>query len=80
VNVEPLVPPPPVQNLGVLVTQFLTGQMSFLLPNHQCYWREYKALTPTSGLASSFLHLQSASWWEGHCSLYTGSPTPVPVM
>jgi len=40
-------------------------------PSVSIQWREHKALTVTSGLASSFLHPPS-------CSLHTGSPMPRP--
>jgi len=47
-------------------------------PSAPKHWREQKALTPTSGLdyilSSSTTRLQV----EGHCSIYTDSPTPVP--
>jgi len=41
--------------------------------------RKLKALTKTSGLASSFLHPPLDSWWKVHHFLHIRSPTPVPV-
>jgi len=40
------------------------------------HWRKLKALTQTSGLASSVLRPPLDSWWKGHSSLYAGSPAP----
>jgi len=56
-----------------LVERFFTGRVSFLPPNHQCrkHWREHKALTTTSGLASSFLHPQPGFRWKGRCCTFT---------
>jgi len=59
----------------------LVNQMSFLSPSQQCQstWRKHKALTPTSGLASSFNHWPPDWSWKGRIIiiLYSGSPTPV---
>jgi len=41
------------------------------------HWREYKALTPTSGLSSSFLHWWLECWQNGHCFFYAASPSLV---
>jgi len=41
------------------------------------HWKKHKALTPTSGLASTFLHPPPDSWWKGHCSVYASLPMPV---
>jgi len=46
-------------------------------PSASKHWGEYKALTVTRGLTSSFLHPPSDSWRKGRRSLYTDSPTTV---
>ena len=33
------------------------------------HWRKHKALTPSTGLRSSFLRLQPDFWWKDHCFL-----------
>jgi len=47
-------------------------------PSVSKYRVEYKALTLTSGLTSSFLHPQPDSWWKRVCSRYARYPTPAP--
>ena len=42
------------------------------------HWREHKALTLTSRLASSFLHSPLDFWWKGYFFLYAVSASPVP--
>jgi len=71
----PLVLSSPVseENLWGLVEHgFLNGPDVLLAtqPSVSKQWREHKALTLTSGLASSFLHPSLNSWWKGHCCLY----------
>jgi len=63
------------QNLWRLVAQGSYGpdvhlSTQLLVSKH---WREHKALTPTSGLASSYLHSQPDSWWKGRCCLCASS-------
>jgi len=43
---------------------FLTGRISITQPSVSKHWREHKAITLTSGLASSFLHPQPDFWWK----------------
>ena len=54
----------------------VTGQVTFLTVTSRG-----KALKKTQsiGLASSFLHPPPDPWWKGCCSLYDGSPTPIPL-
>ena len=51
---------------------FLTGWCAFYQPTNQPsrrkHWREHKALTLTSVLASCFLHPPPDSWWKRHCN------------
>jgi len=83
---SPSGPPPyvPEENLWGQVEWGFYGpaQMSFLSIKHQFSlkaWNRTNALTLTSGLASSFLHPPSNSWWKGLCSSYASSQTPVPT-
>jgi len=50
-------------------SRFFKGRMPFPA-TESGDWRQHKLLTPTSGLASSFLHLPPAYWRTVHCSLY----------
>jgi len=53
-----------------------TDPTCFLSPKQQCQSTEENALTPTSGLASCFLHPPLDSCWKWHCSLYAGFAIP----
>jgi len=66
---------------GISGTDFVrAGFFPATQPTVSKDWRKFKTLTTTSGLASSsfFLHLPPDSWKNGHWSLYTILPTPVP--
>jgi len=55
-------PPSLKENLWKVVEQAFTGQMCFLLPNHQCQSTgEHMALTLIGNLALSFFHPLSGS-------------------
>jgi len=63
-------------NLFELVEQVFYGLDAFpvIQSSVSRHWKECKALTLTSGLASSFLHLLLDSWQKDQCSLYASSP------
>ena len=49
-------------------------------PTVSKHWRIHKALTPTNGLASSFLHPPPDFWQQGHCYLYVHFHMHVPKL
>jgi len=64
---------------AVLVVHARKEEMPFLSPNQQCQTTEatFKALVPTSGLASSFLHLSLHCWSKGRQTPHADYAMPV---
>jgi len=67
---------PEEKPLGLV--ELWTDVFPTIQPSVLKHWREHKALTLTSGLASSVLHSEPGSWWKRRCFLYAGSSTQVP--